>query len=111
MSENTENLESQHPDESSDKELRSQANKALAKYGLARLGLFIVLTVIIQVAAVLIGAPVPLVMSALLALIVAFPLSMLTFPTMRLEANAAVAAWNQRRKDRKEWIAQELSER
>lgn len=111
MSDNTEKLTSQHPDEASDKALRSQANKALVRYGLARLGLFILLTIIIQVAAVLIGAPVPLVMSALLALIVAFPLSMLVFPKMRMEANAAVAAWNQRRKDRKEWIAQELSER
>ena len=43
---------------------------ALFKYGGARFGLFVVLTIVIQLFAVLIDAPVPLVMSALLALLV-----------------------------------------
>ncbi|MCG7278691.1 DUF4229 domain-containing protein [Corynebacterium imitans] len=90
---------------------RSRANKAAAVYGLCRLGLFIALTVVIQGAALLIGAPVPLIMSALLALIVAFPLSMLVFKRQRIEATEAVAQWREQRKARKEWIASELAER
>ena len=95
----------------SDEQLRSRARRALARYGLARLGLFLALTVVIQLAAWLIGAPVPLVMSALLALLVAFPLSMLIFPRMRVEATQAVAARHERRKQRKEWIREELAGR
>ena len=90
---------------------RSRANKAAAVYGLYRLGLFIALTVVIQGAALLIGAPVPLIMSALLALIVAFPLSMLVFKRQRIEATEAVAQWREQRKARKDWIASELAER
>ncbi|WP_342318961.1 DUF4229 domain-containing protein [Corynebacterium mayonis] len=94
-----------------DPEARSRANKAAAIYGLYRLVLFIALTVVIQVLAFLIGAPVPLIMSALLALIVAFPLSMILFTRRRLEANAAIAHWKKQRDARKEWISRELSER
>ncbi|AJE32165.1 MAG: DUF4229 domain-containing protein [Corynebacterium humireducens] len=84
---------------------------ALLKYGGARLGLFVVLTIVIQLFAVLIDAPVPLVMSALLALLVAFPLSMLVFKGMRVEANRSVGAWNAQRKARKEWVKRELDAR
>ncbi|QGU03686.1 DUF4229 domain-containing protein [Corynebacterium comes] len=94
-----------------DPQVRRRANVSLLKYGGARLGLFVVLTVVIQLFAVLIDAPVPLVMSALLALIVAFPLSMLVFKGMRLEANRSVAAWNAQRKARKEWVKRELESR
>lgn len=98
-------------DVSQDQELRKKANRALLVYGLARLGLFIVLTAVIQAVAVAASAPVPLVVSALLALLVAFPLSMLVFKKQRLAANEAVAAWSARRKERKAWIADELSSR
>ncbi|HHU66806.1 DUF4229 domain-containing protein [Corynebacterium sp.] len=84
---------------------------ALFKYGGARFGLFVVLTIVIQLFAVLIDAPVPLVMSALLALLVAFPLSMLVFKGMRIEANRSVGAWNAQRKARKEWVKRELDAR
>lgn len=80
-------------------------------YGLDRLLLFIGLTVVIQLIAMLIGAPVPLIMSALLALLVAFPLSMLVFKRRRLEANAAVAELGRQRAARKDWIQSELAER
>lgn len=90
---------------------RARANKAMAVYGLLRLLLFVVLTAAIQGLAALIGAPVPLVMSALLALIVAFPLSMFVFTKQRLEANAALAQWQQQRKAKKNWIKDELAER
>lgn len=94
-----------------DPAVRRRANAALLKYGAARLLLFIGLTVVIHLVAVLIDAPVPLVMSALLALIVALPLSMLIFKGMRFEATASVAAHSQQRKDRKAWIKQELENR
>ena len=94
-----------------DPEARSRANRAALKYGALRLGLFIVLTVVIQAIAVLIDAPVPLVMSALLALIVAFPLSMLIFTKQRLEATEAMATWNSQRKARKQWVSEELAGR
>lgn len=94
-----------------DPEAKSRANKAVAIYGLDRLLLFIALTVVIQLAAVLIGAPVPVIMSALLALIVAFPLSMLLFKRHRLEANEAVAELKRQRAARKDWIQAELAER
>ena len=94
-----------------DPEAKSRANKAVAIYGLDRLLLFIALTVVIQLAAVLIGAPVPLIMSALLALIVAFPLSMLLFKRHRIEANEAVAELKRQRQARKDWIQSELAER
>jgi len=92
-------------------EAKSRARKAVAIYGLDRLLLFIGLTVVIQLLAMLIGAPVPVIMSALLALIVAFPLSMLMFKRHRLEANAAVAELKAQRAARKDWIQSELAER
>ena len=94
-----------------DPEAKSRANKAVAIYGLDRLLLFIALTVVIQLLAVLIGAPVPVIMSALLALIVAFPLSMLVFKRRRIEANEAVAELKRQREERKDWIQSELAER
>lgn len=106
MSENEQSVQPQL-----DPEVRKRANRAALKYGLARLGLFVVLTVIIQVLAALIDAPVPLVMSALLALILAFPLSMLLFSQMRTEATQAVAAWTQQRRAQKEWVRRELESR
>lgn len=94
-----------------DPELRKKANAALLKYGGARILLFVVLTVVIQGLATLIGAPVPLVMSALLALLVAFPLSMLVFKKLRLEATESVGAWSAQRRARKQWVKQELAGR
>lgn len=91
--------------------LRKRANLALLKYGLARLALFVVLTAVIQTAAYLIDSPVPLMISALLALLVAFPLSMLLFPGLRVNANASVAAWQERRQEEKEWVREELAKR
>ncbi|MEJ5997654.1 DUF4229 domain-containing protein [Corynebacterium sp. H130] len=94
-----------------DKSLRNRAWRDIALYGLARLGLFIVLTIVIQSAAILIGAPVPLLISSLLALLVAFPLSMFVFKGLRLRVNQEVAAWDEQRKAHKAWVKQELAER
>lgn len=94
-----------------DASVRKRANRAALAYGGLRLALFIVLTVLIQGVALLIDAPVPLVMSALLALIVAFPLSMLIFPKQRVAATEAMAAWNEQRRARKQWVSNELADR
>ena len=94
-----------------DQNARARANKAAAIYGLYRLLLFLALTVVIQGVAVLIGAPVPLIISALLALIVAFPLSMLIFTKQRVEATEALAQFKAQRQARKDWIEGELAKR
>ena len=94
-----------------DPNARARANKAAAIYGLYRLLLFLALTVVIQGLAMLIGAPVPLIISALLALIVAFPLSMLVFTKQRVEATEALAQFKAQRQARKDWIEGELAQR
>lgn len=94
-----------------DPNARARANKAAAIYGLYRLLLFLALTVVIQGVAMLIGAPVPLIISALLALIVAFPLSMLIFTKQRVEATEALAQFKAQRQARKDWIEGELAQR
>lgn len=94
-----------------DPAVRKRANKAAAIYGLLRLLLFVVLTIVIQTLALLVGAPVPLVMSSLLALIVAFPLSMLIFKKQRVEATQAMAAWSQQRQAKKDWVREQLADR
>lgn len=94
-----------------DPQTRKQATRSMLKYGAARLGLFLGLTIVIQALAVLIGAQVPLVVSALLALLVALPLSMLIFKKLRIETTEAVAKLAQQRKARKEWVNRELAGR
>lgn len=94
-----------------DTDVRKRANRAALTYGALRLLLFIVLTVVIQSIALLIDAPIPLVMSALLALIVAFPLSMLIFSKQRVAATEAMATWNEQRRARKQWVTDELADR
>lgn len=94
-----------------DPALKRKTRVAIFKYGVARFLLFVALTALIHIAAVLLNAPVPIIMSALLALIVAFPLSMLIFTKWRLEATNSVAELSRQRKARKEWIQSELSGR
>lgn len=94
-----------------DGSIKAQARKNVLLYGLARLMLFIVLTILIQTAAVLISSPVPIIISAMLALIVAMPLSFFLFPGLRVRAAEAVAQWSAQRKAYKEWIKTELSSR
>lgn len=99
-------------DDRGEKRDRPSIGGPLARYTLARLGLFLVLTVLIQAIAVgVVKVPFPLMLSALLALLVAFPLSMFMFSGLRMRANEAVAEWSRARRERKEWIERELSER
>ncbi|MGV3072013.1 DUF4229 domain-containing protein [Corynebacterium phoceense] len=94
-----------------DPELRKKSRRAMVKYGLARLGLFLVLTVIIHGIVLLVNAPVMLLISAMLALFLALPLSMLMFTRWRLEATESLAAYSAQRKARKAWVEQELAGR
>ncbi|MEJ6549191.1 MULTISPECIES: DUF4229 domain-containing protein [unclassified Corynebacterium] len=82
-------------------------------YGLARLLVFVVLTVIIQSVAILLGMgqSFPLLMSALLALIVALPLSMLLFKNLRLRVNEQIAVRDAGRRAHKEQMRAQLEER
>lgn len=94
-----------------DPELRKKSRRAMVKYGLARLGLFLVLTVIIHGIVLLVNAPVMLLISAMLALFLALPLSMLMFTTWRVEATESLAAYSAQRKAHKAWVEQELAGR
>ena len=94
-----------------DPELRKKSRRAMVKYGLARLGLFLVLTVIIHGIVLLVNAPVMLLISAMLALFLALPLSMLMFTRWRLEATESLAAYSAQRKAHKAWVEQELAGR
>lgn len=94
-----------------DQALRRRSRIAVAKYGLARLGLFVALTAVIQGIVVLVDAPVPLIVSAMLALFVALPLSMLVFTKWRVEAVETLARYSAQRKAHKAWVQQELAGR
>lgn len=94
-----------------DPELRKKSRRAMVKYGLARLGLFLVLSVIIHGIVLLVNAPVMLLISAMLALFLALPLSMLMFTRWRLEATESLAAYSAQRKAHKAWVEQELAGR
>ena len=94
-----------------DPELRRKSRIDMVKYGLARIALFLVLTAVIEGLALLIGAHVPVLVAAMLALFVALPLSMLVFTKWRVEATESLAEYSRQRKERKEWIQRELAGR
>lgn len=83
----------------------------MAVYGLLRLLLFIALTAFIMGVSFLIDLPVPLLIAAMLALIVAFPLSMLLWSDLRKRVNLGMAQWSAERKRHKQSIRQQLADR
>jgi hypothetical protein len=93
--------------------LSPAAWRDIALYGLARVLVFVVLTVVIQSVAILMGMgqSFPLLMSALLALIVALPLSMLLFKKLRLRVNEQIAVRDAGRRAHKEQMRAQLEER
>lgn len=93
--------------------LSGAAWRDIALYGLARVLVFVVLTVVIQSVAILMGMgqSFPLLMSALLALIVALPLSMLLFKKLRLRVNEQIAVRDAGRRAHKEQMRAQLEER
>lgn len=94
-----------------DPALKHRSRVALWKYGAARVVLFIVLTVAIQLLAMAVGVAIPVLVSALLALFVALPLSMLIFSKWRVEATQSLAEYSAQRKAHKQWVQAELAGR
>jgi hypothetical protein len=82
---------------------RRSPSVAIARYGSARLGLVVVLTVLL----VLVG--VPLLVAIMVALVVALPLSLLLFPRLRRELDAALAEAGARRREQKARLRAQLS--
>lgn len=73
----------------------------LALYTLARLVLVVVLTAVIVGAARLLSVQIPLVVAALFAIVVAMPLSLTLFKSLRTRVNEGIAAVDaQRRQDK-----------
>ncbi|MBP3089301.1 DUF4229 domain-containing protein [Corynebacterium sp. sy017] len=89
----------------------AKARRSIMLYGLARLGLFLLLTIVIQALALAIGAPVPILISATLALIVALPLSVFVFKGLRVQATGALEQWHTQHKAYKQWVKEELAKR
>ena len=111
QTENTINT-SQNPEPPQpDPALKRGSRVALWKYGAARVVLFIVLTAVIQLLAMAVLGTFPLLVSALLALFVALPLSMLIFSKQRVEATEALAQFKAQRQARKDWIEGERAQR
>lgn len=111
QTENT-TYESQNPEPPKpDPALKRRSRAALWKYGAARVVLFIALTVVIQLLAMAIGVAIPVLVSALLALFVALPLSMLIFSKWRVEATQSLAEYSAQRKAHKQWVQAELAGR
>lgn len=80
-------------------------------YAAARLVLFVLLLVVVQGAALIIESPVPFPVSMLLALLIAFPLSMLVFNRLRSRVLGELAEWNTQRSRHKQWVRDELAAR
>lgn len=93
--------------------LSGEAKKNILMYGLLRLVMFLVLTFVIHSVVFLLGMAnfFPLLMSALLALILALPLSMFVFSSMRRKATEGVAEWDAARQQHKRELRQQLQER
>lgn len=70
----------------------------LALYTLARLVLVAVLTVVIMVGARLVGVEVPLLVGVLFAIVIAMPLSLTLFKSLRVRVNSDIAAVDERRR-------------
>ncbi|UAK33439.1 DUF4229 domain-containing protein [Nocardia asteroides] len=70
----------------------------LALYTVARLGLVVVLTAVIMLAARLVSVDIPVVVAALFALIIAMPLSLTLFKRLRAKVNEDIALVDERRR-------------
>nr|WP_255549421.1 DUF4229 domain-containing protein [Corynebacterium sp. TAE3-ERU12] len=78
---------------------------------MARIALLIALTLLLALISSLVGAYVPMAVLAVLALIIAMPLSVFVFPRLQANANAAMARWAANRKAHKEYVRAELADR
>lgn len=99
------------PAESEHRAQRNRAFKDVFWYGLARLVLFLVLLVVLILVIYLVQVQVPVAILAVLALIVAMPMSAFLFPKLRKRANEGVAVWDSNRRAHKEFVREQLAER
>jgi hypothetical protein len=75
---------------------------AIARYGVARVGLVALL------AGLLVVVGVPFLVALMVALVVALPLSLLLFPRLRRDLDAALAEHGRRRREQKESLRAQL---
>lgn len=93
--------------------LGGKAIKNIALYGLWRIVLFLVLTFLIHSAVILLGMAdfFPLLISAMLALLLALPLSMVMFKGLRIRATESIAEWDAGRRAHKLQMRKQLEDR
>lgn len=93
--------------------LGGKAWRDIALYGLLRLLMVVVLTVIIHSVVILLGMQdfFPLLISAMLAVLVALPLSMMMFRGLRIRVTNQIAQWDAARKAHKAQMRRQLEER
>ena len=93
--------------------LAGSAKRDIVLYGLARLGLFIVLAVIIHTIVVVMGMAnfFPLLISMMLALLVALPLSMVLFKKLRVRTVQALAQYGAEKRAYKQQLRDQLEQR
>lgn len=110
---NEDNTDSQDNTDLKPGKLPGRAWRDILLYALARIVVFLVLTVVIQSIAILLGMgqSFPLLMSALLALIIALPLSMFMFSKLRLRVNQQIAVRDAGRRAHKEKMRAQLEDR
>lgn len=80
-------------------------------YALARVLLFVVITLVLMGVAWLVGAMVPLPVLGVLALLIAMPAAVFVFPKLRARANEGVTDWSVERNEHKRYMREELSGR
>lgn len=90
---------------------RGRALRDVFRYAFARLVLLAVLTGVLLVVSMLIGAAVPVPVLFVLALIIAMPAAVFVFPRLRAEANEGMAEWAEQRRAHKAYVRAELAER
>ena len=93
--------------------LGAKAIKDIALYGFLRVLLFLVLTFVIHLIVILLGMGsfFPLLISAMLALIIAFPLSMFLFKKLRIRTTEQLAEWDAGRRAHKMQMRRQLEDR
>ncbi|WP_156892689.1 DUF4229 domain-containing protein [Corynebacterium sputi] len=80
-------------------------------YALARVALFVVITLLLMGFAWVIGAQVVLPVLGVLALLIAMPAAVFVFPGLRARANEGVTDWSVDRAAHKEYMREELTGR
>lgn len=103
MSESTGKPQDRKPHESSVRVTKGRLAGDVAVYSIARLLLVVVIAAVILGVAALVGVTIPLLVVAIFAVLIALPLSLLLFRSLRNRVNEGIAAFDsQRRADRAE---------